>query len=77
MDKRKIEKIDDLYMILKPLKDLDEGWEKHGKRYDCRGLSTLLKTTTNIEFILFDDIKKDLEQYEIIKEGKRRSYLMK
>jgi len=64
-------------MILKPLKDLDEGWEKHGKRYDCRGLSTLLKTTTNIEFILSKEIKKDLEQYETIIRERRRSYLMK
>ena len=77
MKNRKIEKRNDLYIVLKPLKDLDEGWEKHGRRYDCRGLTNLLKTNTGIEFILSEEIKQDIKDYEQICFEKRRSYLMK
>lgn len=76
MEQRKVEKRDDVYVSLKPLRDI-EGWEKHGRRYNQKGLASLLKTNTGIEFILTDEVKQDMEVYKEILNGKKRSYFMK
>ena len=59
----KIDKIDDFYMVKKPLKD-DDGFEKYGKRYSSKGLFNLLRINRGIEFIISDEIKKDIKDYE-------------
>jgi len=74
--RRKIEKTDNSYMALKPLKDIN-GWEKRGKKYNCKGLVNLLKTNIGIEFILNDEIKQDVKNYEQRCFERRISYLMK
>jgi len=75
MERRKIEKRDDIYVVLKPLKEMD-GWERLGRRYNQKGLTNLLKTNTGIDFILDDDVKQDMEVYEQVRLGQKRSYLM-
>lgn len=77
MERRKIEKIDDIYMAVKPSKDIEGAWERLGKKYDCRGLASLLETNIDIEFILSEEIEQDLETYRVRLQEKRRFYLMK
>lgn len=81
MIKRKIEKRveegkDDFYVSLKPLRDI-EGWEKQGRRYNQKGLASLLETKNDIEFILTEEVKQDIETYKEVILGLKRSYLMK
>ena len=75
-NKRKIEKIDDIYIVLKPLRDMD-GWEKRGRKYDQRGLVNLLNTKTNIEFILSNEVKQDVDTYKQVILGRRMAYFEK
>lgn len=78
---RKIEKRDDFYMVLKPIKYeedfLHPEWEKNGRKYNCKGLVNLLKTDGEIEFILPDEIKQDVVNYKRVCFEKKRMHLKK
>ena len=61
--RKKITKIDeDTYMVLKPI-GYEDCWEKKGKKYSRIGLTSLLNRDSKIEFIIPDEIKKDVETY--------------
>ena len=63
--KRKIIKLyDGYYMALKPLPYIDD-WENIGRRYSNKGLISLLKGKTGIEFIVSNEIQKELKNYII------------
>ena len=61
-NQRKVIKIEEKYLILKPLKDM-EGWEKQGKKYSRKGLVNLLEKDIGFEFIVSDEIKREVEDY--------------
>lgn len=63
IEQRKIKKIDDFYIALKPIKD-SQRWEKLGKKYNCKGLVNLLEIDLGIEFILPKEVKQDVEVYK-------------
>lgn len=60
---KKVNKTDDSYMVLKPIR-YEKGWEKLGRQYTCKGLTTLLKCTNNTEFIMPNEIERDIEAYK-------------
>lgn len=63
-------------MVLKPLTEEDD-WERHGRKYYCKGLVNLLKTDKGPEFILPDEIKEDMEEYEKLCFEKKLDYFKK
>lgn len=72
--KRKITKIDDEnYVVLKPI-GYEDGWEKHGKIYSRKGLTSLLERDVGIEFIVSDEIKRDVEDYIRLCDYKKIKY---
>ena len=74
VEQRKIKKIDDFYIALKPIKSKD-GWEKIGKKYDCKGLVNLLQGDIGIEFILSKEVKQDIEEYKKMCLERKLNYL--
>ena len=68
--KRKIVKIEDYYMALKPY-EYEEGWERLGKKYSIRGLVSLLKGNTKFRFIIPGEIKQELGEYLIMQSKER------
>ncbi len=61
-NQRKITKIDEEYIVLKPIR-YEDGWERHGKKYSRKGLVNLLERDIGIEFIVSDEIKEEVKDY--------------
>ena len=65
---RKVKKIDDIYEVLKPMRynyNIIEGeWEKQGRKYNCKGLVSLLEGDQINEFILPKEVQLDVEEYQ-------------
>lgn len=65
MKKRKIIKLyDGYYMSLKPLPYIND-WENIGRKYTSKGLISLLKGKTGIEFTVSNEIQEELKDYII------------
>ena len=84
--KRKVEKADDFYEVFKPIGNqtddfyiinYENEWERHGRKYSCRGLVDLLEVDRGIEFILSKDIIKDMMEYRRSCFDKKRDYLQR
>lgn len=77
-EQRKIEEISEYsnkkYVALKPLKH-EEGWESQGRSYDLRGLADLVKTSSNMEFIIPDKIQQEIKDYYSLLEKKKKEFL--
>ena len=82
--KRKVEKADNSYEVFKPISgrtddfeiiNYENEWERHGRKYSCRGLVDLLEVDTGIEFILSEEIIKDMMEYRRSCFDKKRDYL--
>jgi hypothetical protein len=72
MKQFKIDKVDDFYLVLKPTEFVG-GFEKHGKKYNCRGLVSLLKNSQD-SFIKSKEIDLDIEKYEEFCRGRKKDY---
>ena len=73
-DQRKITRIDgENYMVLKPI-GYEDGWERHGKKYSRKGLTGLLERDIGIEFIISEEIKKEVEDYIRLCDYKKIKY---
>ena len=86
--KKSVEKVDNFYEVFKLIdygKDSEgvplgptgsqEMWEKYGKRYTCKGLVSLIETEKASNFILPEDIIKDILVHYSQCYEKKQNYL--
>ncbi len=63
------------YVVFKHSKDEKEGWEHQGRSYNLMGLADLVKSSSNIEFIISNKIQQEIKDYYSLLEKKKKEFL--